>query len=259
MSAKLKQLAEDIRRLTGGFSTPNEIILAPQSGVAAAAVPRLSPAYPELALKYGVGATVALTATVTVNGDVIDVKTSKWNLTIDRDIEDVGYWASQPQRAFIDACEAVVRQAKVAPRPEEGTVYVTFTFAPGSPRGAIGARWDYGPTPAPTIGAARFSRGVTFSTVPVRVGGDVRAPHPIAHTDPIYPQSALAARIQGVVIIQATIGPDGLVDDAQVLRSVPDLDQAALDAVSQWQYEPVFLNGVAIPVIMTVTVNFALR
>jgi TonB family protein len=100
---------------------------------------------------------------------------------------------------------------------------------------------------------------MTFSTAPVRVGGNVRAPRPIAHADPVYPQSALAARIQGVVIIQATIGPDGLVDEAQILRSLPELDQAALDAVSQWQYEPVLLNGVAVPVIMTVTVNFSLR
>jgi protein TonB len=44
-----------------------------------------------------------------------------------------------------------------------------------------------------------------------------------------------------------------------VLRSVPLLDQAALDAVRQWEYEPTLLNGVPVPVIMTVTVNFTLR
>ena len=44
-----------------------------------------------------------------------------------------------------------------------------------------------------------------------------------------------------------------------MLRSIPLLDQAALDAVRQWEYEPTLLNGVAVPVIMTVTVNFTLQ
>ena len=43
-----------------------------------------------------------------------------------------------------------------------------------------------------------------------------------------------------------------------VLRSIPLLDQAAIDAVKQWQYTPTLMNGVAVPVIMTVTVNFSL-
>ena len=47
--------------------------------------------------------------------------------------------------------------------------------------------------------------------------------------------------------------------DVRVLRSVPLLDQAAIDAVRRWEFSPTRLNGVAIPVVMTVTVNFALR
>ena len=57
---------------------------------------------------------------------------------------------------------------------------------------------------------------------------------------------------------QATIGADGRVIDARVLRSIPLLDQAALDAVRQWEFTPTLLNGVATPIIMTVTVNFSL-
>ena len=44
--------------------------------------------------------------------------------------------------------------------------------------------------------------------------------------------------------------------DVSVLRSVPLLDDAAIAAVLQWQYTPTLLNGVPVPVIMTVTVNF---
>ena len=65
--------------------------------------------------------------------------------------------------------------------------------------------------------------------------------------------------MQGVVIVEATIGPDGKVSDARVLRSIPLLDQAALDAVRQWVFTPTLLNGVPVPVIMTVTVNFTLQ
>jgi len=71
---------------------------------------------------------------------------------------------------------------------------------------------------------------------------------------------AITARLQGVVIVEATIGPDGSVSDAKILRSPsPLLESAALDAVRQWQYAQTLLNGVAVPVIMTVTVNFTLK
>jgi protein TonB len=61
------------------------------------------------------------------------------------------------------------------------------------------------------------------------------------------------------VIIQATIDATGRVRSAQVLRSIPMLDQAALDAVSQWEFVPTLLNGRPVPVIVTVTVNFSLQ
>jgi protein TonB len=48
------------------------------------------------------------------------------------------------------------------------------------------------------------------------------------------------------------------VQDARVLRSIPLLDQAALEAVKQWEFTPTTLNGVPVPVIMTVTVQFTL-
>ena len=94
---------------------------------------------------------------------------------------------------------------------------------------------------------------------PVPVGGNIRAPERISYMSPVYPPFAQAARIQGVVIIEATIGVDGRVINARLLRSVPMLDEAALAAVRQWTYTPTTLNGVPVPVIMTVTVNFQLQ
>ena len=94
---------------------------------------------------------------------------------------------------------------------------------------------------------------------PVRVGGNIIAPTKTKNIDPVYPPVAQAARVSGVVILEAVIGPDGRVTNVNILRSVPLLDDAAVAAVRQWEYTPTLLNGVPVPVIMTVTVNFQLR
>ena len=91
---------------------------------------------------------------------------------------------------------------------------------------------------------------------PVRVGGRIKAPTKIKDVKPVYPAIAQSARVAGVVTIEATIGFDGKVVDAKVVRSSPLLDQAALDAVRQWEYTPTLLNGVPVSVLVTVTVNF---
>ena len=94
---------------------------------------------------------------------------------------------------------------------------------------------------------------------PVRVGSTVRTPQKLRDVHPVYPAVARAARVEGTVIIEATIGIDGRLVDTRILRSIPLLDQAALDAVRQWEFTPSLLNGVPVPVIMTVTVTFKLQ
>ena len=60
------------------------------------------------------------------------------------------------------------------------------------------------------------------------------------------------------MIVEVIIGRRRKVQDARILRSIPLLDQAALDAVKQWEFTPTLLNGAPVPVIMTVTVQFTL-
>jgi TonB family protein len=91
---------------------------------------------------------------------------------------------------------------------------------------------------------------------PVRVGGNIRQPVKITDAAPVLPETARQAGIRGVVIVEITVGPDGGIRDAKIIRSIPLLDKAALDAVRQWRYEPTLLNGTPVPVTMTVTVNF---
>lgn len=91
---------------------------------------------------------------------------------------------------------------------------------------------------------------------PVRVGGNVRQPAKLVHVDPVLPPLAAQANVRGVVLVEVTIDAQGAVSDAKVLRSIPLLDRAAIEAVRQWRFEPTLLNGRPVPVIMTVTVNF---
>jgi len=94
---------------------------------------------------------------------------------------------------------------------------------------------------------------------PLRVGGNIRPPTKIKDVRPVYSTIAQAARVEGIVIIETTIGPTGRVLDAKVIRSIPLLDDAALEAVRQWEFTPTLLNGSPVPVVLTVTVKFTLR
>ena len=100
--------------------------------------------------------------------------------------------------------------------------------------------------------------GTAGSSGPVRVGGAIKAPIKTRDVRPVYPEIAQSARVQGVVILETTIDEQGRVSDARILRSIPLLDQAASDAVRQWEFTPTLLNGAPVSVIMTVTVQFSL-
>jgi protein TonB len=97
-------------------------------------------------------------------------------------------------------------------------------------------------------------------TPTVNVGGNIRQPERMTYVSPTYPPLALTARVQGLVIIQATIDTTGRVQDARVMRTdSPLLNEAALTAVRQWVYTPTLLNGIPVNVIMTVTVQFRMN
>lgn len=86
------------------------------------------------------------------------------------------------------------------------------------------------------------------------VGGGLTPPRRLGNAK--YPPDANAAGIQGAVVAEITVNELGIVTDARVLRSVPLLDEAALQAVGEWRYDPTMVNGKPVPVKMTVTVNF---
>jgi protein TonB len=70
---------------------------------------------------------------------------------------------------------------------------------------------------------------------------------------------AVHAKLTGTVILEATVAADGTVESVRVLRSVSLLDKAAIDAVKQWRYSPLLINGIPTPFILSVTLQFSLK
>ena len=91
-----------------------------------------------------------------------------------------------------------------------------------------------------------------------RVGGSIKPPAKTKDMKPVYPAMAKQLKVQGVVIIEATIGVDGRVTNAKILRSIRLLDDAALIAVKAQEFKPTVLNGKPVPIIMTIPINFTM-
>lgn len=108
------------------------------------------------------------------------------------------------------------------------------------------------------ISPATSSSSPATTPQKIRVGGNVQAMNLISQTRPVYPAEAKAARISGKVELQATIGPDGHIQDLQVVSGEPVLATAALDAVKNWVYKPTLLNGNPVAVVTMIDVNFTL-
>jgi TonB family protein len=110
------------------------------------------------------------------------------------------------------------------------------------------------PPPPPSTSPASLE-----AASPPPGAGRIVEPRKLHSVPPVYPEDARKARVQGTVVLECTISPQGRVTDVRVLHGNPRLDQAAIDAVKQWAYTPALLDGKAVPVIMTVSVNFKLQ
>jgi TonB family protein len=125
-----------------------------------------------------------------------------------------------------------------------GTGARTFSLQSGA---AVESRMESATSAAPGAPAE----------APVRVGGNIGAPRKTHDVAAVYPEAERQAGLGAVVVIvELTIGVDGAVSAVKVLRGVvPSIDRAAVQAASQWRYEPVLLNGKPVPAILTATVR----
>ena len=216
--------------------------------------------------RFSVGA-IALAVAITAAGcgapPAADIDAAK--AAVDKAVTDgAGQYAAESIKAAQDAQAALDAELKV----QEGKWFKSYDKAKELAAAAKAA----GDKAAADAVAAKAEADAIAAKVKaeaeaqekakaeaVRVGGKIRPPTKVKDVKPVYPDAARSGRVQGMVIVEATIGANGKVIDAKVLRSVPMLDQAALDAVKQWEFTPTLLNGKPVPVVMTVTINFKLQ
>ena len=104
------------------------------------------------------------------------------------------------------------------------------------------------PTPPPAVDAH-----------PIRVSAGAQAAILIYQVKPVYPPIARQLRVQGVVVLEAVISKEGTIESLRTVSGHQLLNQAALDAVKQWRYQPTLLSGEPVAVITTVMATFTLQ
>ena len=197
------------------------------------------PSYPEDAMRAGIEGVVEVEVTISEEGKVTNARVVRTdNPALDpAALEAAGQW--------------------LFTKPTEGpvvrTIELTFTL-----RSSV--RKPPPPPPSPARGGGHEMVFQPWEADPdaVRIGGNIKEPKNIKRVQPAYPPIAQAAQVSGMVILEIQVGRDGGVDGARILRSIPLLDQAAIEAVMQWRFTPTVIDGRPVPVIMTVTVNFTL-
>ena len=148
--------------------------------------------------------------------------------------------------------------ASAGPAPAEPTATPEAEAAnPDAPTSAGPMEARAETTAAPTLEAVAPARPDPSPVVePVRVGGNVAQPRKTWNVQPEYPRLARLRRIQGIVILEVTVDRQGNVSNVSVLRSAEGLDEAAVEAVRRWRYEPTIVNGRPVSVVLTETVRF---
>ncbi len=240
---------QDAVRVGGTIKPPTKIV-------------NVKPVYPEVARTARVQGVVICEALIGADGKVTDAHILRSIPLLDEAALDaVRQW------------EFTVTQLNGNPVPVIMTTTVNFTLDGGTPglgmpvrdgamqqAAAIAEQYAAAREAAAAGGLpVKYGQATDWPPEAIRVGGGIKPPTKIMDVRPVYPEIAQNARVQGIVICEVLIRPDGTVGDARVLRSIPLLDQAAFNAVLQWVFTPTLLNGNAVPVIMTVTVSFTLE
>jgi protein TonB len=144
-----------------------------------------------------------------------------------------------------------IKMVKEEAAPSTAGVAGMEGMAGGSGGGVLGGvLGGVGNGPAPVVKAAAPKK--------IAVSSGVMQGNLLVKTMPQYPAIAKAARIQGTVVLQATISKTGTIENLHVVSGPPMLQQAAMDAVRSWRYKPYLLNGDPVEVETQVNVVFNL-
>ncbi len=221
----------------------------------------VDPVYPEIASQSKVEGIVVLEATTDIYGRVANIRVLNSVPLLDQAaIEALRQWVYEP--AIING----------QPRAVTFTVTMKFNLdgkKGGAEGGVVGGVLGgvvggvqggvKGGVEGGVKGGVQGRPDDDADKGAVKIKGELQPPKMTKSVDPVYPEVARKAQVEGIVILEARTDEKGEVREVKVLRSIPLLDQAAIDAVKQWKYEPFVLKGKAVGVIFTVTVRFTLK
>ena len=218
-------------------------------------IPRRSlivrPSYPSEAAVIGARATISLRVTVDHLGTVAEVRTIGGPV-----LGAMAPPSPSDERAFTAGLLALVRSAKDA---VGHWIYEPPAEAPLAFTVVIGfSTQEHGEVISQNASSPTSLAPAETPDVRINGSGVSRPATKVKHVTPVYPAAAREAEIAGVVILEVGIGADGRVVNVEVVRSIPELDQAAIDAIKQWEYVPLLVDGVPTPTTFEVTVQFSL-
>jgi TonB family protein len=220
----------------GGIIAPVPTPAARDTALQASAPPppivhKVDPVYPPLALQARISGVVRLAIIIQPDGSVRHIQVINGHpLLVPAAIEAVKEWTFQPSAAEVST-----------------TIEVPFILSGG-------AAQSLPPLPGDTP-----RKGGSMVPSRIRVGSNVQAAKLVQRVEPVYPEEARAAGVEGTVTLQIVIGNDGSVTSADPVEGNPVLWRAAADAVKQWKYQPTLLNGQPVEVQTTVPVRFELK
>jgi TonB family protein len=258
-------------------------------------IKQVDPVYPEIAKQAMVSGVVVVEATIDVNGRVARIAVLRSIPLLDQAAVDaVRQWVYEPMIIDGKPRPAVLTTSVqfMLAKDKDGKVRGITGGATGGVEGGVEGKVIGWVDPAmlggveggveggvlggvvggvlggveggvtgvsPAAKAKAMQEREEFEKGAVRAVGDIKPPRLIKVVDPIYPEKARQAQVEGVVILEAKTDEKGNVEDARILRSIPVLDQAAIDSVKQWKYEPMVINGKPRKILFTVTVRFMLK
>ena len=200
------------------------------------------------------GARVALIVQVTVDGSgrVTELRRAQGPL-LQRAIGSPTDPAAErvAQNAVLNSVTAALNEWRFDDPGGPVTFQLSFSFA--------GGQANYIPTDPTEVLPKEAAPAPWAAAAGALPTGNIKPPKKTKYVKPVYPKAALDARVQGEVVLEIVIGTDGHVRDARILKSVPMLDQAAMEATLQAVYEPVQVYGNPVSVTQMVTHTFSYK
>jgi TonB family protein len=238
---------QETKQGAGAATTPSQFI---SPGYI---IKKVQPVYPKEAILKSLQGIVVMSGTIAADGTVKDIKVVSGDLILRQAAVDAAsQWRYAPYRV-----EGVAVDVK-------SNISVNFTMGLGGTQYDVGQAAqganvvNAGATQAQTLPLA--GTPVSLPAPPagvMRVSGRVMASQLDKRVEPVYPVDSIAVDARGDVLLLVTIKKTGEVGDVQAVSGPYRFRDAAIDAVKQWHYRPYEVDGAAVDVQVTITMNFA--